>query len=141
MIWKGDISLGMINDLNRDTMGEALGIVFTGIGDDHLAAEMPFSNNTRQPFGLLHGGASVALAETMGSVATWCAVNREAFIGVGVEITANHIKPVTSGKVTAICKAVKVDGRLHIWDISIRNEGGELCCVSRFTCMVVPNKK
>jgi 1,4-dihydroxy-2-naphthoyl-CoA hydrolase len=140
MIWNGEITLELINKLNARTMGEALGITFTEIGDDYLVATMAFSDNTRQPFGLLHGGASVALAETMGSVASWCVVNRDLFIGVGVEINANHIKAVTSGKVTAVCKAVKTGGKLHIWEVRITDESGELTCISRFTCMVVAKR-
>ena len=104
-------------------------------------ATMPVVNKTKQPFGLLHGGASVALAETIGSVASWCCVNRELFIGVGIEINANHIISVTEGKVTAVCAPIKVGGKLHVWDIKIYNDKKELCCISRFTCMIIPKKK
>jgi len=137
-IWNGIPELEQINQLNKNTLGETLGIVFTEIGPDYLRAGMPVNNSTKQPFGLLHGGASVALAETMGSVASWCAVNRDLFIGVGIEINANHIKSVTQGRVEAICKAIKVGGKLHVWEIRIFDEKKELCCISRFTCMVVP---
>ena len=137
-IWHGDITLDMLNDLNRGTMGEFLDIRFTRISADELQAEMHISNKHRQPFGLLHGGASVALAETVGSVASWCAVDRNLFIGVGIEINANHLKQVTEGMVTASCKPFKVGGKVHVWDIRIMDPGGELCCVCRFTCMVVP---
>jgi 1,4-dihydroxy-2-naphthoyl-CoA hydrolase len=140
MIWKGEITLDMINRLHAGTMGEALGIRFTAIGEDSLTATMPFGDSTKQPFGLLHGGASVALAETMGSVATWCAVNREQFIGVGIEINANHLKAVTSGVVTAVCKAIRCTGKVHVWEIRISDETGDLTCISRFTCMVVPRR-
>jgi 1,4-dihydroxy-2-naphthoyl-CoA hydrolase len=102
---------------------------------------MPVNNKTKQPFGLLHGGASVALAETIGSVASWCAINKELFMGVGVEINASHIKAVTEGIVTALCTPIKVSGKTHIWEIKIYNERNEICCVSRFTAMVVPLKK
>ncbi|MEI6020881.1 MAG: PaaI family thioesterase, partial [Bacteroidota bacterium] len=85
-----------------------------------------------------HGGASVALAETIGSVASWCVINREKFIAVGIEINASHLKSVTQGFVTATCTAIKTGGKLHTWQIEIRNQDYELCCVSRFTSMVVP---
>ena len=140
-IWEGEISLQLLNDLNRDTLGECFGIHFIEIGDDHLVATMPVNNRTRQPFGLLHGGASVALAETLGSVASWCCVNRDLFIGVGIEINANHIRSATQGMVTAVCRPIKVGGKLHVWDIKISDEKNELLCVCRFTCMIVPARK
>jgi len=139
-IWNGEISLHTINDLNKDTLGGFFGIEFTAVGPDYMEATMPVENKHRQPFGLLHGGASVALAETVGSVASLCVVSREVFMGVGLEINANHIKQVTEGKVTAICKAIKVGGKVHVWDIRITDDAGELCCVCRFTCMIVPRR-
>lgn len=83
----------------------------------------------------------MALAETIGSVASLCVVNREFFIGLGMEINANHIKPVTEGLVTAVCTAIKTDGKVHIWEIKIYDETGDLCCLSRFTCMIVPKPR
>lgn len=140
-IWSGEITIDMLNTLNSDTLGNHLGIVFTKVGHDFLEAQMPVTDNTRQPFGLLHGGASVALAETIGSVASWCAVNREFFMGVGIEINANHIKSVTEGTVKAVCSPVKIGGKVHVWDIRISDGAGELCCISRFTCMIVPLRR
>lgn len=139
-IWYGDITIEMLNALNDNTLGEHFGIVFTEIGDDFLTARMPVEERHKQPFGLLHGGASVALAETIGSVASWCCVNREKFIGVGVEINANHLKPVTNGSVSAVCRPFKTGGKVHVWDIRITDGEGELCCVCRFTCMVVARR-
>lgn len=140
-IWHGDISVGMLQELNQGTLGEFFSIRFTGVGDDYITASMPVSEKTRQPFGLLHGGASVALAETVGSVASWCMVNRELFIGVGIEINANHLKQVTSGEVHATCRPFKTGGKIHVWDIRITDDAGDLCCVCRFTCMVVPKPR
>lgn len=140
-IWSGDITTEMLNTLNKDTLGKHLGIVFTKVGDGFLEAEMPVNNNTRQPFGLLHGGASVALAETTGSVASWCVVNRDLFMGVGVEINANHIKAVTEGTVKAVCSPIKIGGKVHVWDIRISDGSGDLCCICRFTCMIVPHRR
>lgn len=140
-IWNGDISLDLLNSINNGTLGDHFEIKFTEFGADFMKATMPVGPKTKQPFGLLHGGASAALAETIGSVASWCAVNRELFIGVGVEINANHIKAVTRGLVTATCSPIKIGGKIHVWDIRITDETGDLCCVSRFTCMVIPKKK
>lgn len=140
-LWKDEITLEMINQLNRGTLGEHMDIVFTEIGEDFLKAKMPVNERTMQPFGLLHGGASVAFAETIGSVASWCAVDRNTFIGVGVEINASHIKPVTKGYVTAVCSPIKVSGKTHVWDIRISDENGDLNCICRFTAMVVPRPR
>jgi 1,4-dihydroxy-2-naphthoyl-CoA hydrolase len=140
-IWHHAPSLESINALNANTLGENLGMEFIEVGDDYLVATMPVDNRTKQPFGLLHGGANVALAETLGSVASLLAVNQELFIGVGVEINANHIKAVLSGKVKGICKPLNVSGKNHVWDIKIYNDANELTCVSRFTCTIVPKSK
>ncbi len=139
-IWHGDVSTELVNALNKNTLGEFFEINFTEIGPDFIKATMPVNHKTKQPFGLLHGGASVALAETLGSVASWCVINRDLFIGVGIEINANHIKSVTEGLVTANCSPIKINGKIHIWDIRVVNDKNELCTVCRFTCMVVPKR-
>lgn len=140
VIWSGNIDLTAINDLNKNTLGETLEIIFTEIGPDYLIATMPVNHKTKQPFGLLHGGASVALAETMGSVASLCMVNRDLFMGVGMEINANHLKPVMQGLVKGICRPLRKEGKVQVWEIKITDEAGDLCCISRFTCMVVPRR-
>jgi 1,4-dihydroxy-2-naphthoyl-CoA hydrolase len=140
-IWKGEISLDMINGLQKGTLGENFEIEFTEIGDDYLKAVMPVQDKVRQPFGLLHGGASVAFAETLGSVASLCAMNRELFIGVGVEINANHLAQVKSGFITGVCMALKAEGKVQVWEIRITDEKGTLCCLCRFTSMVVPRPR
>ncbi len=140
-IWYKTPTLTEINTLNEGSLGEHLNIVFTEVGNDFLKASMPVDNRTKQPFGLLHGGASVALAETLGSVATLCVVDQKLFMGVGIEINANHIKAVMSGVVTGICTAISVSGKNHIWDIRIYNDQNELCCVSRFTCTLIAKSK
>ncbi|MBA3680786.1 MAG: hotdog fold thioesterase [Bacteroidetes bacterium] len=139
-IWNGEITTDLLNKLNKNTLGEFFEIAFTEVRAEYLKATMPVNNKTKQPFGLLHGGASVALAETIGSVASWCCVNRDLFIGVGIEINANHLISVTEGIVTAVCSPIKVGGKLHVWDIKIYNDKNELCCISRFTCMIIPKK-
>lgn len=140
-IWHKTFTVDELNQLNQTTLGGFFQIKFAEIGADYLIATMPIRNEVRQPFGLLHGGASVALAETIGSVASLYCVNQDLFIGVGIEINANHLKSANSGVVTAICKPIKIGGKIHIWDIKIYNEIKDLLCVSRFTCMVVPKPK
>ena len=140
-IWNKTPNLLEINNLNKNTLGQALGIEFTEIGSDYIIATMPVDERTKQPFGLLHGGASVALAETIGSVASLLVVNSELFIGVGVEINANHIKAVFSGFVKGVCKPLNIIGKNHVWDIKIYNDKEELTCVSRFTCTIIPKNK
>jgi 1,4-dihydroxy-2-naphthoyl-CoA hydrolase len=140
-IWYTPPQLSAINDLGTNNLGSNLGMEFTEIGDDFLVATMPVDHRTKQPFGLLHGGANVALAETLGSVASLLVVNQELFIGVGVEINANHIKAVLSGKVRGVCTPLNISGKNHVWDIKIYNDADELTCVSRFTCTIVPKSK
>ncbi len=142
MLWKQPATIEGINALNERTMGEALGIIFTEIGDDYLVATMPVNNNTVQPFRILHGGANVALAETMGSVAsTLCIEDLTAFTGVGLEINANHLKSVREGgMVTATCRPIRIGRQVHVWQIEIRDEKGDLSCISRLTVSIVPRR-
>lgn len=140
-IWHKEPDITEINSLNKNTLGQNLGIEFTEAGPDFLVATMPVDERTKQPFGLLHGGANVALAETLGSVASLLVVNREVFIGVGVEINANHIKAVLDGKVKGVCSPLNISGKNHVWDIKIYNEANELTCVARFTCTIIPKNK
>lgn len=128
--------LEQLNRLSRGTAIEALGIVFTAAGDDWLQATMPVDARTRQPYGLLHGGASVLLAETLGSSAGNLCV-AEGQVCVGVEINANHLRAVRSGRVTGTARPLHVGGRTQVWGIHIEDERGRLCCVSRLTLAVV----
>ena len=121
-----------------DSMNGWLNIEFTDCGDDWIRARMPVNERTRQPFGRLHGGASVAFAETVGSVAaSWC-VDRERFVGVGMEINANHIRPAFDGHVYATARAESLGRTTQIWTIRIEDEAGKLVCLSRFTVAVIP---
>ena len=140
-IWYSDPTVESIDWMNAKTLSESLNIRVTEIGNDFIKGTMPVDERTKQPFGLLHGGASVALAETLGSIASWLMVNPEMFIGVGIEINANHIKAVTSGFVTGVCKPIHVKGINHIWEIKIFNDAGELTCISRFTCTIIAKSK
>lgn len=140
-IWYGNPSVADLDWMNANTLADSLHIRVTEIGNDYIKGTMPVDGRTKQPFGLLHGGASVALAETLGSIASWLCVNPDLFIGVGIEINANHIKAVTSGNVTGICKPIHVKGMNHIWEIKIYNDKNELTCISRFTCTIVSKSK
>ncbi|HET8963686.1 MAG TPA: hotdog fold thioesterase [Chitinophagales bacterium] len=140
-IWYGHPTLEKLQWVKKNTLAESLDINITEIGNDYLLGTMPVDKRTKQPFGLLHGGASVALAETLGSIASWLVVNPELFIGVGIEINANHVKAVTRGYVTGVCKPLHVKGKTHVWEIKIYNEAKELTCISRFTCAIVSKEK
>jgi 1,4-dihydroxy-2-naphthoyl-CoA hydrolase len=136
-IFKKDVTLEAINKLSLNTMAEQIGIEFTAIGEDYMEARMPVDNRTRQPFGLLHGGASVALAETMGSVAAHCCVDHTKQFCVGLEINANHIKGVRDGMVKGTTRPVHIGKKTQVWEIRIVNQQDELVCISRITMAVL----
>ena len=139
MIWKNNPTPDGLNAVNDNTIVRHLGIEFIEVGDDYLIAKMPVDHRTHQPMGLLHGGASVVLAETLGSVASVIMhedVTKQSI--VGVEINANHLKSARSGFVYGKVTPIKVGRKLHIWEINIRNENHEKICVSRLTVMVLP---
>ena len=138
MIWKQEFTLEGINNISKNTLVEHLDIRFTEIGDDYLKATMPVDHRTHQPFGLLHGGASVALAETIGSVAGMLCLEDSAKNGVvGLEINANHLKGVRSGLVTGTVEPIRIGRNIHVWQIKIRDEANNLTCVSRLTLSVI----
>lgn len=138
MIWfNKEISLADFSHWGQDTLGSLIGIQFTEVGDNFLKATMPVDKRTHQPYGLLHGGASAALAETLGSVASALVIDREKHFVVGLEINANHIRSVRSGLVTGIVKPIHLGRSTHVWDIKIFNEKDELVCVSRLTVAVL----
>jgi len=128
---------GELNQLAAGTMAEILDIRFTTVGEDHLEATMPVNENSRQPYGLLHGGASAALAETVGSVAASLCIDREKQICVGLEINCNHIRGKKDGLVTARATALHIGASTHVWDIKIRDERDKLVCVSRLTMAIL----
>ncbi|MCB0489513.1 MAG: hotdog fold thioesterase [Cyclobacteriaceae bacterium] len=117
-----------------------LGIEFTEVGEDYLCATMPVDHRTHQPMGLLHGGASVALAETLGSVAATCCVNLNTQYCVGLEINANHIKSAREGIVTGKVTPIHIGKKTHVWEIRITNAMSELICVSRITMAVIDKR-
>ena len=130
-----------LNKFSRNTLAGHIGIDFTEVGDGYLVARMPVDERTRQPFGLLHGGASVALAETMGSVAAMCCVDQTKQYCVGLDINANHVKAVKDGFVIGIAKPVHIGKRTHVWEIRITNEENDLVCISRITMAVIERTK
>jgi 1,4-dihydroxy-2-naphthoyl-CoA hydrolase len=136
-IWKQDTSLERINGWSANTMMETLGIRITEIGDDWLRGTMPVDRRTHQPYGLLHGGASVVLAETLGSSAAMLALDPSE-VAVGLDINANHIRGVRSGTVTGTARMVHIGRTTQVWEIRIETEGGELVCISRITMAVIP---
>jgi 1,4-dihydroxy-2-naphthoyl-CoA hydrolase len=123
-----------------NSMPGFLGIRFTEVGADFLRASMPVNERTHQPFGLLHGGASVALAETLGSVASMLCIDTAEYMCVGQEINANHLRGISSGTVTATAKPFHLGGRSHVWHIEIRDESERLVCVSRLTMAIVERR-
>ena len=137
MIWKQPTQLEVINSLSKNTMLEHIGIEITEIGDDYIKAKMPVDHRTKQPMGLLHGGANVVLAESLGSIASTLCVEDLLQQGVvGLEINANHLRSVTEGWVTGTCKPIKIGRTIHVWNIDIHDEQGRLTCVSRLTIVI-----
>jgi len=133
------LQLEVLNDMSKGCMVGHLGIEFTEIGSNYLIATMPVDERTKQPLGMLHGGASVALAETMGSVgATFC-LDLSKQYAVGLEINTNHIKSAKNGLVTGKATPVHLGGSTHVWSIEITNESDQLVAISRIT-MAILNK-
>src|SRR5690606_29233027 len=118
----------ILNDFSRNTLAEHIGIEFITIGEDFIEARMPVDPRTHQPMGLLHGGASVVLAETLGSVGATLCVDQSRQFCVGLEINANHIKAVRSGFVTGVARPIHIGGKTQVWEIRISNEQKELIC-------------
>jgi len=135
-----DLSIEHFRQLGKGTMGEYLGIEWTELGDNFLKARMPVDHRTRQPYGLLHGGASCALAETIGSVASAMVVDNAKFYCVGLEINANHIRSAREGFVTGVASPLHIGSSTHVWDIRIYDEKEKLVCVSRLTVAVIARK-
>jgi 1,4-dihydroxy-2-naphthoyl-CoA hydrolase len=132
-IWQSQVTLEGIRGRIKNTLVEYLGIEFVEIGEDFLKARMPVDHRTKQTTGLLHGGASVVLAETLGSVAASYCIDREKKRIVGLEINANHIRPISEGWVTGVTKPIHVGNATQVWEIKIYSEQDKLVCVSRLT--------
>ena len=139
MIWhKKDLKVEDIVSLGKNSMGDHIGIEVTELGDDFIKARMPVDHRTKQPYGLLHGGASAVLAETLGSIGSALVVDHSKFYCVGIEINANHIRSAKEGFVTGITTPLHLGRQIHVWEIKIYNEEEKLVCVSRLTVAVMP---
>jgi len=136
-IWLSPRTIEELNGALPGTLIQQLGIRFTEVAADYVRATMPVDERTKQPFGLLHGGASVALAETLGSMGASMCIDPSKFLCVGQEINANHVRAVSSGLVTGTARPLHIGGRTHVWAIEIVNEAGKLVCVSRLTMAVI----
>ena len=138
-IWQYQPDLEQLNTVGRkNSIVELLDIRFEAFDEQSITASMPVDSRTHQPFGLLHGGASVVLAETLGSVASQHCINPEQFYCVGLEVNANHLRALRSGRVTAVCRAVHLGRSTHVWEIRLGGEDGKPSCISRLTVAVVP---
>jgi 1,4-dihydroxy-2-naphthoyl-CoA hydrolase len=138
-IWKHEPTIDFLNQTSANTLGEHIGISFTAIGDDYLEATMPVDERTVQPARILHGGASVVLAETLGSVASvLCIEDITKKMPVGLEINANHLSPGRFGThVIGTCRPIRIGKTVHVWNIEIKTPEGKLICVSRLTTAIV----
>lgn len=136
MIWRQNTSLASLNQ-HLDAVSNYLEIRFCDISADTITAAMPVSPKVHQPYGILHGGISVVLAETVGSYASSLVVDTQKYRVVGMEINANHLKPVASGSIRAVCSPLHLGKSSHVWDIRIYNDNAELICISRLTVAVV----
>ena len=140
-IWfKKELNPEMLNGFAKDTMNDFIGIRFTEVGENYSKATMPVDQRTKQAYGLLHGGASATLAETVGSVASAMVINPEQFICVGVEINANHMKAVRDGFVTATALPLHLGASSHVWEIKILDAQENLACASRLTVYIIRKK-
>ncbi len=137
MIWFAEFSPEKLNNRPKNHLGALLDIQFTEVTNDTLTATMPVDERTHQPAGILHGGASVVLAETLGSIASYMCIDPEKYQAVGLEVNANHLRPVKNGRVTGICKPLHIGAKTHIWDIKIYNDKGKMSCVSRLTVAII----
>lgn len=137
MIWKKEPTVEALTLRGKNSLSDHLGIEFVAVGENSITAKMPVDDRTRQPMGLLHGGASVVLAETLGSIAALHCVDIETQTIVGLEINANHIKSAKNGWVFGEVKPIHIGRSTHIWQIEITNEAGQLICISRITIAVL----
>ncbi|MEM8547500.1 MAG: hotdog fold thioesterase [Pseudomonadota bacterium] len=130
-------TLDVLNSTSPNTLVEHLDIQFEDVGDDYLTASMPVDKRTHQPYGILHGGASVVLAETLGSTGAWLCTDMSKYRVVGLDINANHLRAATSGRVTATATPRHIGRSTHVWAIDQWNDAGKLCCVSRITMAII----
>ncbi|KAA8693219.1 Thioesterase family protein [Pseudomonas caricapapayae] len=138
-VWRQAPDIEALMAAQKNTIGEVLDIRFESFTDDSLTASMAVDQRTYQPFGLLHGGASVVLAESLGSMASYLVVDPGKYFCVGLEVNANHLRGVRAGRVTGVVRPVHLGRTTHVWDIRISTDEGKLSCISRLTVAVVPH--
>jgi uncharacterized protein (TIGR00369 family) len=138
-IWKKPVTVEALTGFSANTAASHLGIEYLEVGEDFLVARVPVDARTRQPYGLLHGGVSVVLAEELGSIGAACACP-DGYKPVGLDINANHLRGVTSGWVTGTARPVHIGRTTQVWQIDLRNDAGELTCVSRITLAILATK-
>lgn len=136
-IWQGEISLGKLYQMHLGTLIEVMGIEFTEIGPDFISGRMPVDARTVQPYGVVHGGASVVLAETLGSCGAAWAVNPETHRVFGQEVNANHLRPVSEGWVHGIARPVHLGRRSQVWSVDLTDDAGRRSCIARLTVAVM----
>lgn len=136
-LWTTTPDLAYLNSQRKNTICDVLDITFDAFDDTSITASMVVDHRTHQPFGLLHGGASVVLAETLGSMASYLCIDQQKFYCVGLEVNANHLRGVRNGRVSAVARAVHIGRTTHVWDIRLTDENGKLNCISRLTIAVV----
>ncbi len=135
-IWKQPVTVHTLTEIHRQTTVAHLGIEFLEVGDDHISARVPVDARTRQPYGILHGGVSVVLAETLGSCGAAFSLP-PGQRAVGLDINANHLRSTTQGWVTGVARPVHIGRSTHVWQIELSNEAGQLTCVSRITMAIL----
>lgn len=136
-IWKNKGTAEILNVGNKNTMVEHLGIEITEVGEDYIKGTMPVDERTKQPYGLLHGGASAVLSETLGSIAANMCVDINTHYAVGLDISATHLKSATNGIVTGICKPIKIGRKVQVWQTQLFNDKNQMICDSKLTVMVL----
>ncbi|UVE19277.1 hotdog fold thioesterase [Pseudomonas sp. LS44] len=137
-LWRNTPDLERLNANLRNSIGELLDIRFESFDDESITASMVVDRRTHQPFGLLHGGASVVLAETLGSTASFLCLDSSRYYCVGLEVNANHLRGLRSGRVTAVARPVHLGRTTHVWGIRLSGEDGKPSCISRLTMAIVP---
>jgi len=141
MIWYKRYSTDDLNNMRNANMGDHIGIEFVEVGDDFLSARMPVDHRTLQPFGLLHGGASCVLSESLGSVAAWMCIDTEKYAAVGMEINANHVRSARDGYVIGRCEPIHIGRTSHVWQTDITDEAnGKRICLSRLTVSIIEKR-
>ncbi|WP_079202399.1 hotdog fold thioesterase [Pseudomonas sp. CC6-YY-74] len=137
-LWRQTPDIEQLNVSLNNTIGEQLDIRFESFDEDSISASMVVDSRTHQPYGLLHGGASVVLAETLGSMASYLCIDSSQFYCVGLEVNANHLRGLRNGRVTAVARALHLGRTTHVWDIRLSGEDGKISCISRLTMAIVP---